>query len=259
MRYSLYSQMIALMLVFMRFAGMIAFNPVLSRKNIPTQARMGLIVILTLLVAPGVSMASFETFTDWDVVIALARELMVGLICGFVFQIFYYMLIFAGDQMDMAFGLSMARAFDPGTNIQMSVSSNFLNIFFVLYLFATNSHLLLIRIFSTSFYVIPAGQGILEEKIPQFIFELFSYGFMLAFQLALPFVAMELILEFAVGILMKFIPQINVFVINIQLKVLLGFCLLFFFVPAVSSFIENYMGTMFARLQDALLFLAPKL
>ena len=146
---------------------------------------------------------------------------------------------------------------DPGTQIQMSVSSTFLNLSFIIYLFSTNSHLILIRLFSTSFVLIPAGGGIITEQLPRFMVEVFGYAFQLAYQLALPFIAMELVLEFSVGILMKFIPQINVFVVNIQLKVLLGITLLLLFVPAVSSFLNDYLNTTLTRMQDVLRLMAP--
>lgn len=250
-------QMPVLILVFVRFTGMIAFNPVFSRRNFPTAARMGLIGALTLLVAPGQNAAGLARLSTIELIAAMGGEFVVGFACGFVFQIFYYMLIFTGDQMDMAFGLSMAKAMDPGSNIQMSVSSTMLNLIFITYLFATNSHLILIRLFSTSFTLIPPGQGMLVEQLPRFAIELFTYAFQLAYQLALPFVAMELVLEFAVGILMKFIPQINVFVVNIQLKVLLGITLLLLFVPAVSSFLNDYLNTTLTRMQDVLRLMAP--
>lgn len=249
---TLYEQLPVLILVFLRFTGMFAFNPVFSRRGFPAPARAGIIGALTLLMAPAFPAAGLAGWTDAEMMLAMLRELAVGFACGTVFQMFYYMLIFAGDQMDMAFGLSMAKAFDPNTHIQMSVSSSFLNLFFVIYLFATNSHLILIRLFSTSFVIIPIGQGILTQNVAWCVIELFGYAFQLAFQLALPFIAMELILEFAVGILMKFIPQINVFVINIQLKMILGLFLLFAFVPVVSSFLSSYLETMLRRTQDLL-------
>ncbi len=252
---TLYEQMAVLMLVFVRFTGMLAFNPLLSRRGVPAAARMGFVISLTMLVAPGLSAEPFTRYTTVQMVGALFRELAVGFVCGCVFQVFYYMLIFAGDQMDMAFGLSMARAFNPNTNIQMSVSSNYLNLFFILYLFATNSHHILIRLFTSSYLIIPPGQGVITQNVAQFMFELFSYAFSLAVQLSLPFVAMELIMEFSIGILMKFIPQINVFVINIQLKILLGLFLLFAFTPVVGTFLTNYLDTLFRRMQDILYFL----
>ena len=167
--------------------------------------------------------------------LALLRELFVGLACGFVFQIYYYMLFFVGDWMDMHFGLSMAKVFDPGTSIQASMSGNLLNAMFLLYFFATDSHLLLIRIFIDSFRILPV----------------FIAAFSMILRLALPFVAAEVVLELITGVLMKLIPQIHVFVINMQMKVALGFILLLAFSGPITSFLDNYMRVMLENMQWA--------
>lgn len=52
----------------------------------------------------------------------------------------------------------MAKVFDPGTSIQASMSGNLFNTMFLLYFFATDSHLLLIRIFIDSFRILPGGR-----------------------------------------------------------------------------------------------------
>lgn len=117
----------AYMLVFVRMAAMIGTNPLLSRRNVPAAVRAGLTALLTFLIAPGLTVAPMDQMT---LVLAMLKEFLVGFACGYVFQIFYYMLFFAGDVMDMQFGLSMAKVFDPGTNMQVSVSGNFLNILF---------------------------------------------------------------------------------------------------------------------------------
>ena len=143
-------------LVFVRLAGMIGFNPLLSRRNLPAMVRVGLILLLTLLLAPNVYAGDAAMGGSLDLVEAILRELLLGLGLGFVFQIFYYLLFFIGDLMDTQFGMSMAKVFDPGTSVQMSISGNLLTIVFCLYIFATDSHLLLIQIFARSFTVIPA-------------------------------------------------------------------------------------------------------
>ena len=140
-------------------------NPLFARRNVPSMVRVGLTFLLALLVAPGLSAPELAGWNSLDLFIGLLRELFVGLACGFVFQIYYYMLFFAGDLMDMQFGLSMAKVFDPGTNIQMSISSNLLNILFVLFIFATNSHLLLIQIFTASFQILPLGGASFSSEI----------------------------------------------------------------------------------------------
>lgn len=240
------------LLVFVRLGGMIGFNPLLSRRNLPAMARVGLILTLTLLLAPQLIPAGGGTLGSLDLVMAMIRELLLGLVLGFVFQIFYYLLFFVGDLMDTQFGMSMAKVFDPGTNVQMSISGNLLTIVFCLYLFATDSHLLLIQIFAQSFAIIPPGEFTLTVQVASVVLELFVAVFDLAMRLAIPFIAAQLILEMSMGVLMKLIPQIHVFVINIQFKMLLGILLLLLFAGPITSFLSNYLELMFENIQGVL-------
>ncbi len=238
-------------LTFARIGGLLGLNPLFNRRNVPSMVRMGLVFLVTALLAPGIAMSQSFTGNSLDLLLGILREVFVGFACGFVFQVYYYMLFFVGDMMDMQFGMSMAKVFDPGTNIQMSVSSNLLNIMLVMFIFTTNSHLLLIRIFSTSFEILPIGGAVFSDQSAQFFIELFVSVFSLGLRLILPFMAAEFVLELSMGVLMKLIPQIHVFVINVQFKLVLGFLLLLAFSSPIASFIDNYMRTMLENLQRA--------
>ncbi len=239
----------AWLLVFARMGGLLGMNPLFARKNVPAMVRAGLIFAITALVAPGITVVGVQS--SLDLAVGMLKELFVGYACGFVFQIYYYMRFFVGDLMDTGFGLSMAKVFDPGTSIQMSVSGNWLNILFVLYIFATDSHLLLIRIFTTSFRILPAGAMAFSPDSAQFFLQLFMAAFSMGLRLVLPFMAAEFVLELSMGVLMKLIPQIHVFVINIQFKLLLGILMLLAFSSPIASFIDNYMRIMLENLQRA--------
>lgn len=236
------------LLVFVRMGAMVLLNPLFTRRNVPVQIRMGLVLCLTILVAPTVDGTHLAEFTDIELIMSMVKEVFVGLVCGYIFLLFYFMLFYVGDFLDMQFGMSMARVFDPGTNIQMSVSGNFLGLLFMLYIFATNSHLELIRIFAVSYKAIPVGVVGLTNDIAGFIISLFILVFGLAVRLMLPFVVAEFILEIAMGILMKIIPQIHVFVINIQLKLLVAIALLFLFAGPIALFMDNYISIMFENI-----------
>lgn len=244
------AEMPAYMLVFARMAGMLGINPIFSRKNVPAILRSGLILLLTLLIAPGIELQ--KDFIGFDLALGLIQELLVGLVCGYVFQVFYYMLLLAGDLMDMHFGMSMAKVFDPGTNIQMSISGNILNILFMLYIFASNSHLLLIKIFATSFQIVPAGMFVFSPETVGFTINLFIQIFSLSLRLILPFIVVEFIMDMSMGILMKLIPQIHVFVINIQFKMLLALLMLLMFAVPMGDFLDKYMNLMFEKMQQVL-------
>ena len=244
----LFDGLLVYLLVFARFSGMLLFNPIFTRNNIPQMVRMGLVITLTLLIAPLQPVDAVAGMGDLEYAFALFRELFVGAVYGYVFILFYFFLYFAGEVMDSDIGLSMAKTFDPATNIQVSFSGQIVTIFFVTYLFATGSHLALLHMYADSFTFIPVGASTLSLSISSFLLELFVSVFMLAIRLVAPIMVAEFILQASMGILMKFIPQITVFVINFQLRILLGVLLLYLFAPFIGQFIDNYLTVMFDNL-----------
>ena len=89
-------------------------------------------------------------------------------------------------------------------------------------------------------------------ELAQGMMKIFTDVFLLAIRLAMPFVAMEFVLEVGMGILMRFVPQIQVFSINFQLKQGLAFIMLFLFAPFVGSFMDNYLIVMLETMQNVL-------
>ena len=242
-------------LVFARLAGLVFFNPLLSRRNVPTQIRAGLVLLLTILVSPSVD-ASAVTPDSFDLIIGIIKELFIGFLCGFVYQVFYYLLLFAGDWLDTEFGMAMAKVFDPATNMQISVTGNLLTLLFTCYLFATGSHLVLIQIFALSFRLVPLGAVNISPEAFQFALTLFVDVFSLALRLLLPFTVAEFSLQIVLGIMMKLVPQIHAFVINFQLKLAMGLTMLLLLSPIIASFIDNYITIMLENIQRAIVTLA---
>ncbi len=244
-------------LVFVRIAGVILFNPLLSRRNIPSMAKVGLIMFSSFIIAPS-AMISENFYTDSvSFIISIGKELLVGFIFAYVFNVFYYMIFTAGDLLDMQFGFSMAKVMDPGTNVQSAVTSNLLNMLFIAYIFATDTHHLLIRIVVFSYDVIPVGAGnIVIDSLPEFVFEMFVTAFMMIMHLTFPFIAVELVVEICLGIMMKLIPQIHVFIINMQLKIVISIIMLFILSEPIAAFLDNYISRMFEYMQNALYVIA---
>lgn len=244
-------------LVFVRFAGMFAFNPIFSRQQIPTQLRVAIPFGAALLLAPSLSVPEGLALDGFSFVIAIFRELTVGLIFGFVVIFFYYMLMTAADIMDLQFGLSMAKTMDPGTKVQTAMTGTLLNLIFLAYFFVTDTHLVLIHLAVSAYELLPVGAPNLNlEAAPDFMLTLVSDVFSLALRLTFPFVAAELVLEISLGILMKLIPQIHVFVVNMQLKIMLALLMLFLLAHPICVFIDNYIIRMVNAVQESLYALA---
>jgi flagellar biosynthetic protein FliR len=241
------------MLVFVRIAGIVFFNPIMSRSNVPRMAKTGLVLLSSILIAPITTVSPDFRADAVSLVISVGKELFVGFVLAYIFNVFYYMIFTAGDILDMQFGFSMAKVMDPGSNVQSAVTGNLVHIFFIGYIFATNTHALLIRLVVYSYSVIPVGAGnIVIESLPEFIFEMFNTAFLMIVHLAFPFVAVEFIVEMCLGIMMKLIPQIHVFVINMQLKIIISIVMLYLLAEPISGFMDNYISSMFSYMQNVL-------
>jgi flagellar biosynthetic protein FliR len=71
-------------------------------------------------------------------------------------------------------------------------------------------------------------------------------------QLSLPWIVTIMVVEVAVGIMMKVVPNINVFVVNIQMKVVCGLIVLVTIIPTLVRFMTQINGVMMERLEEAL-------
>lgn len=241
------------LLVFSRVLGIFAFNPLLSRRNIPQIVKVVCCILITMIVIMVRQPEPVETGTVIGVYLAmLLKEGFVGAVLGFITDMFFYSVQMSGEIMDMQSGLGMAKVFDPGTNLQMSIMGSFVSFMMYLYFFVINAHLTYIELFVKSFDVIPLGFEGINPDLGITIVEYFSVVLTLVLKIAMPLIVSQTILQFCVGVLMKSVPQIQIMVINIQLKVGFGFLILFLVAVPLSDLIEKFMNTWLETLEGVL-------
>jgi flagellar biosynthesis protein FliR len=232
--------------------GVIFFNPIFGRSSIPVLVKIGLSLGIAFNVAYGLTDINVADYTTIDLLISMVREFAVGYAIGFIMQLFLSVFHIGGELMDLQLGFSMAQMYDPSTNSQVSVTGNVLTIMYVLLFFITNSHLSLLAIAARSYNVVPIGLGGVSGKIGIYIIELFGYILVYAVQLSLPIIVTEILVEVAVGILMRVVPNINVFVVNMQIKVMVGLIVLLTIIPVLVTFIGKLNMIMLDRMGDVL-------
>ena len=235
--------------VFMRMTGCILFNPIFGRKNLPVILKIGMSLLLALFVYATIPEKAIEINGIFVYALMLIKELLVGFIAGYIMQLFMSVFIISGEVIDFQMGIAMANMYDPQSNISMPVSASIMNCMYVLLFFAANAHLTMVKIFCQLGTISPYGNiafagGIFEELVA-----LFSIILVYAVKLAMPILAVEMIVEMGVGLLMKAVPQINVFIVNIQFKILIGFVTIMVLVPPLSSFLELMTTKMFDQIQ----------
>ena len=239
-----------LLLIFMRMSGCILFNPILGRKNLPALVRIGLSLMLTIFTYPLVPQQDLQISSVLVMALACMKELLIGFVVGFIIEMFLSVIIMGGEQIDMQVGISMSRIYDPQSNLAMPLSASVINAMYLLIFFSSNSHLTLIRIFVRLGMALPYGDQLLSANVFGNLAAMFSLMLIYAAKLALPMIAVQMIAQVGVGLMMRAVPQIDIFTIEIQLKLILGFVTILVLVPPLSDFIEKLISLMFQTISQ---------
>jgi flagellar biosynthetic protein FliR len=233
-----------------RISGFVLFNPLLGRRNIPAPFRVGMTLVLSVFTAALTTQGTPIPVGMAELAVRMLLELAVGFLLGMAASFFFYIPQLSGSIIDTQMGMTMNQMYDPGTSANMSVTGQILNALMTLLFFAAGGHLTLLRIFLTSGELVPYGQVSIGLPAYHLLLELFVECTVLGIKLSM--LAAALIAQVGMGVLMKVIPQINVFAINIELKVIVGLALLLVLIVPFSEFLLQTEAAMLNALHDIL-------
>ena len=225
------------MMITARMTGFVLFNPFFGRRGIPGIVKSGFILLLAVTVYTMAPPPSPAPDMLLELALMFLAELGLGYVLGLVVNLFFYIPLLAGSTIDTQMGLSMGATYDPGTQTSASTTGTLLHVMMSLLFFAANGHHTLLRIIMTSGQIVPFGAVAFGETLYSALLRLFIDCTVLGVKLCMPVLGAELLGQMGMGILMKAIPQINIFAINIELKVLIGLGLTFLLMTPFSEFL----------------------
>lgn len=239
-------------LIMCRVSGIFSFNPIFNRANFPVRLRVGTTLALAVLFASSMGEIRYNPDSTFMLIFDMFKELGLGLILGFMVNLILTVMIYAGELIDTQSGLGMAKAMDPATGVSMPLFANVYYYMFILYFFLTGGHLSYIKLFWISYETLPIGFTGFTRDVAWTMAGYLSTVLTLAVKFAAPLVAVELIVEVCIGVLMKAVPTIHIFALNIQLKVLIGLLVVLLMAQPMSDFIERLMDIMWQNLYGLL-------
>ena len=146
----------------------------------------------------------------------------------------------------------MANMFDATTKQQFTVTGSLYNYFFLLLMLLSDMHTFLISAMKDSFTLIPIGDLSVNSTMYETFIGFLTNYFVIGFRIVLPVFVAILILNCALGIMTKIAPQIHMFAVGIQLKVLGGLLILFLTISLLPT-IANYIFTVMQEMVIAVM------
>lgn len=239
-------------LILVRITGFIFTAPFFSLKNIPIKVKTGLAVFLSAVLFYTVPYTPpvYSTIIEYSIIVV--TEALAGAIMGFFANIVYYILAFSGQFLDMHIGFSMVNELDPLTNTQTTITANLYGYMIMLMMMITNMHHYFLKAVIDSFRVINIGKVNISPNLSQLMLQFITDYFIIGFRIVLPVFASILLVDTILAILAKVAPQINMFVLGVQIKIIVGLLVLAFIITLVPSVADAIFNEMILMLKGSI-------
>ncbi len=231
---------------FIRTFAILAVLPFFGGRNVPFMVKVGMAFFLAIMVTPLIKQP--VPSSDLFLASGFFREVLIGMAIGFVVRVLFAGIEMAGQMTGIQMGYGVATVIDPQTSSQLSVFAQLFNIVAILVFFSMGMHLVLLRAIRESFAVIPPYGFHISPGFFDGILTLAGRLFVVALKFAAPIMVTILLINIALGIIARVIPQMNVFIIGFPITIGAGLIVFLFVLP----FFVGEVGRIYHRLSGEL-------
>ncbi len=227
-------------LVLVRMSGLILTAQFFSSMQIPTRYRAIIAIFFAFTVYP-----TAKTTWHWDknmvlngsdICFLVCQEIMIGIAIGFLSNIIYSGVELAGQLCGQQIGFAMSTVMDPLSNLSVSLIGYLWAQIAGLIFLILNLHLYIIWLLDRSYEIIGLGDII----FPHFMLACLEgtelqvgLMFKATMQVAMPIIAITLIISVIIGFVTRTMPQMNIMVFGMPLRVTLGLVSVMLLIPGV--------------------------
>lgn len=243
------------LLIFCRITAFFVVVPVFSSQGVPTTFKIGISFFVALVVfsANGTGITIPQ---DFSYILLIMREVLIGLLLGFIGYLMFMAIQTAGSFIDIQIGFGIANVIDPMTGTSAPILGNFKYMIALLMFLSMNGHHHLLDAIVYSYKWIPMNNDLflhmVDGSLSEFLVRTFAQSFVLAFQMSAPLVTALFLTDVGLAFLARTAPQYNVFVIGVPLKIIIGIALLLVLMPGLAVLFQNLFEIMFESMENLL-------
>ncbi|WP_181884570.1 flagellar biosynthetic protein FliR [Neobacillus piezotolerans] len=234
------------LLVFVRLASFFLAAPVWRDRQIPPQFKIGFAFFVTVMVAGTVEPAHIPDLDSVYLLLVL-KETVVGISLGMLTAFLLYAIQLAGSFVDLQSGLAMSTLFNPQTGVQEPITGRFYYAMAMLFFLSVDGHHILLKGAVASFQWIPAELWLpagAAGSMAALSISITKNMFWIAVLIASPVMGTIFMVDIALGMLSKMVPQMNLFVVGIPIKLLVHYIVLFITMPVFFFVMGKLIRTM---------------
>ena len=227
-------------LVFLRVGAILMTLPVFESRSIPHLFKLALAFAVSLILFP---MLNLDPVPLRDSIFTLgigaAGEILLGLVIGFSVKLIFAGIQLAGQMAGYQMGFAIANVMDPDQSQQVLLLAQFNNLVALLIFLSINAHYWFIRALTHSFRMIPPLNVHFDGSLMEYLIDMSGKMFVISIQVGAPIIAALLVTSVAFGLMARTVPQMNVFIVAMPMKIGVGFLFLGFSLPYFSAFLKK--------------------
>lgn len=227
--------------VLTRVSVILTFGVFFGDKRINTMVKFAFIFLITMIVTPTISSVTTDIgLSDFQFTITIISEVLIGLIIGFVSTLITNTIQTAGSIIDIQGGFGMSQVFDPTTQTQTSIVSQFLVTFGLLFFVLNDFHVTFLELIIESFRAIPIGELLTLSdfsNILDTVIRISATAISLGVCIALPIIGVIFMVDVILGISTRTMPQLNLFSVGYIVKIFVTMILMYVYTASINYFI----------------------
>ena len=235
------SNIILFMAIVTRISGLFASAPIFSTYPIPHQVKVWLAAMIAFILFPIVQYnTSFAVPTTVPALtIILFKEFLIGYAIGFCANIIFAGIELGANMFAIQMGLSVSQALNPASGGSSPVITQAYTYLAAMLFMALGAHQWLFAAIYNSFKTMPVGYSFtFSPEIVGQIVTICSQMFGIGLSIALPIFGILFITDILLGFTSKMMPQMNIFMVSMPLKIYLGLLLSLIFMRPMAEYIS---------------------
>lgn len=238
------------LLVAARVGGLLLFAPALGSKRVPAPAKLGLATAVAVVLYP-VALDKAPSLPDpvsLEFGLLLLREVLIGAVLGYVSSLIVSAAQTAGAVLDLQSGLGAATMFDPVTGMNTPLISHAYYLIASVTFVTLDGHHTLLAALGRSWDLLPLGHAHISAATAKGLMVVSARLLWIAVQIAAPGMAAAFLTDLGLGLIARGVPQMNVFLVGLPAKLIVGLVVLAAAVPQAHATISAALGELARQL-----------
>lgn len=229
-----------MLFIFIRVITFFSSLNILFPSGTPNTFKVCFSILMSIIISSGVNI-DVNVLNTFDLIRLVAMETVNGLLLGYITNLCFNSLKIAGSLIDQQIGLSMSSIYDPNSKEQATLIENLMYWMGIIIFFSMNGHHKLIIGIQQSFHLIKIGENLIQNNF-YYIIHVFVQCFTIGFKIAVPVILSLIFTDLIMGLISRSVPQLNVMIIGMPLKMLVGVVFFMIALPFIITEIHNLLN-----------------